>query len=793
VISSVKKHLGLSVSHELLAINDDKTRLQHFYAGYKVINSIVVTNPYGFGGSVYQFDDIQIRFELKESEARDLITSQLKIDGSVKSISAVLYPQHSSIHPTYEVSIEHNTDQSRSEIVYISAATREILYREPHAIPHNTPVIARSLYDGIVFTEAYLVDDIYNMSHSNLDFRTFDLDSATHTIFGREIQGDQSVFQTDHDAVQAHYALGSTLDYYALRHGRESYDNQGSPVSAYINYGDGISNAFWTQGNLLLGGGDGIHYDDMSTVDIVGHEFTHGVIQHTADLRYSGESGALNESFADIFGEMSEFFARGKCDWRAGQQVGLSSRVRSRSFRDPNSVNLPDTYQGRAWINAECGAPVGINDFCGVHTNSSVQNKWFYILSNGETGVNDNGDNYHVTGITANAAAAIAYKNLTEYLWTTSSFHDARQGAILAAREIYGEGSIQEISTTNAWYAVGVGEAYDDVTQIEEQADSISHLAVAINNITAETVSLIWSRVDTLVDTITYDVVLDGDVMISTTDTIATLIGLLPSNRYDLMVQGYNDSILVVISDTVSFITLGEEVEPGELAAFYFEEGLDRWRVSSDDAAWYQGSFSPEGRGSIRLRDHSDKNMILSPWISTPLGSTIDVSLSLYAWSVEFGEDVTIEYRGRDSLWHTLQTYRSMFDFRNDQTTALALTFDAVNNSEIQFRIYLDASANTDHIYLDEFVVVSGQASQTFNPLISDIKLWPNPVIDLLNVDLGLQSSTLQLYNLSGQLVFKITQQEGLQSIDLSHLQSGVYHLDISSGNQHNSYPIVKD
>jgi len=63
----------------------------------------------------------------------------------------------------------------------------------------------------------------------------------------------------------------------ALRHGRESYDNEGSPVNAYINYGDRSGIAFWSQGSLLLAGGDDVHYDDMSAVDIVGHEFTHGV------------------------------------------------------------------------------------------------------------------------------------------------------------------------------------------------------------------------------------------------------------------------------------------------------------------------------------------------------------------------------------------------------------------------------------------------------------------------------------------------------------------------------------
>ena len=792
--SAIKNHLKLSDRHELLAITDGGKRLQHYYAGYEVVNSIVVTNPYGFGGSVYQFEDIAIDFDLHESEVSEIITSLLKLESDTDmSVRAVLYPSHSSIHPAYEISITHATDLSHSETVYISASSGDILYREPLTIPHNTPVIGRSLYDGLIFTDVYREGDTYNMSHPNLDYKTYDLDGATHTIFGQEIQGDQGIFQTDHDAVQAHYALGSTLDYYALRHGRESYDNEGSPVSAYINYGNQSSSAFWSQGNLLLGGGDGVHYDDMAAVDIVGHEFTHGVIQHTADLRYAGESGALNESFADIFGEMSEFFSRGKCDWRAGQQVGLSSRVRFRSFRDPNSVNHPDTYRGELWVNPECGTPVGINDFCGVHTNSSVQNKWFYILANGETGVNDNEDHYHVTGITPNAAAAIAYKNLTEYLWPTSTFEDARQGAILAAREIYGEGSMQEVSTTNAWYAVGVGQPYVELPQPEEQIDSISHLAVTVIDITTQSAALSWSRVDSLMDTLWYQVVLDGDVVLSTSDTSALIAGLLPSSLYSLLVKGYRDSVLVGLSDTIGLHTVADESLTGELAAFFFEEGLDDWSVSSDDAELYFGSFSPEGNGSIRLRDDYDNNMILSPWIKVPIGSPIDGSLSLYAWSVEFGEDVTIEYRGRDSMWHTIQTYRSMFDFRNDQATPLSFSFENINHSDIQFRVFLDATANTDHVYFDEFVITSGRFNPSFNPVVNTAELWPNPVTDLLNVNIGPQPSTVQVYDLSGKLVFKSIPHEGLLGIDLSHLQSGLYLLEISTENQHDSYPIVKN
>ena len=134
-----------------------------------------------------------------------------------------------------------------------------------------------------------------------------------------------------------------------------------------------------------------------------------------------------------------------------------------------------------------------------------------------------------------------------------------------------------------------------------------------------------------------------------------------------------------------------------------------------------------------------------------------------------------------------------MFDFRNDQSTPLSFSFENINHSDIQFRVFLDATANTDHVYFDEFVVTNGRPNPSFNPVVNTTELWPNPVTDLLNVNIGPQPSTVQVYDLSGKLVFKSIQQEGLLSIDLSHLQSGLHILEISTENQHDSYPIVKD
>ena len=146
----------------------------------------------------------------------------------------------------------------------------------------------------------------------------------------------------------------------------------------------------------------------------------------------------MNESFSDIFGTAIEFFIEGSlsADWLIGEDITLYSPFVIRSMQNPNLAWCPDTYGGLYW------------DFQSeeVHTNSGVQNFWFYLLSVGGSGVNDNGDPYSVTGIGIDDAAKIAYRNLTVYLTPTSNYHNSRAGSINAAADLFGVGSQQYLS-----------------------------------------------------------------------------------------------------------------------------------------------------------------------------------------------------------------------------------------------------------------------------------------------------------------------------------------------------------
>ncbi len=265
---------------------------------------------------------------------------------------------------------------------------------------------------------------------------------------------NQAFFDEDPTANEVHWATQKTYEYFLNVHNRNSLDSSGMALYSWIHYGTDYNNAFWNGSWMTYGDGDSILFTSLTSPDVVAHEIVHGLTDFTADLNYSYESGALNESFSDIFGEVAERYMRGSNDWLMGADFTvLAGKNCIRDMSNPNSVTAltqqPDTYLGNYWYD-------GSGDNGGVHYNSGVQNYWFYLLSEGGLGTNDNWYTYHVNGIGMDKAANIAYRNLTVYLSETSQYTDARAGAIQAAIDLYGAGSNEAIQTEEAWCAVGL-------------------------------------------------------------------------------------------------------------------------------------------------------------------------------------------------------------------------------------------------------------------------------------------------------------------------------------------------
>ena len=251
----------------------------------------------------------------------------------------------------------------------------------------------------------------------------------------------------DQYATDAHWGAEKTYDYYKVKYNRNSIDNAGFAIKSYVHYSTNYFNAFWDGSRMTYGDGDASDGNKpLTALDVCGHEITHGLTSFTSNLTYSGESGAMNEGFSDIFGTAIEFYARpSNADWLIGKDF-----YTIRSMSNPNAYSQPDTYQGTYWY-------TGSGDNGGVHTNSGVLNYWFYLLSVGGSGTNDKGTAFNVTGIGIDKAAAIAFRLNTVYLVSTSKYADARTKAITAAQDLYGATSAEATQTANAWTAVGVG------------------------------------------------------------------------------------------------------------------------------------------------------------------------------------------------------------------------------------------------------------------------------------------------------------------------------------------------
>jgi Zn-dependent metalloprotease len=279
----------------------------------------------------------------------------------------------------------------------------------------------------------------------------------------------------DNAALDAHWGAAKTYDYFIGEHNRNSYDANGAQIRSYVHVDNNYDNAFWNGSVMSYGDGSSNgnegngNFDALTSIDVAAHEIGHAVCSFTADLAYQRESGGLNEGFSDIWGAAVEHFAKGNGNdlapsaavWLIGDEIDRrSGSVGLRSMSNPKERSQPDTYGGTYWQNPNCGVPTQVNDYCGVHTNSGVLNYWFYLLTAGGNGTNDVSDAYNVTAIGIAKAAKIAYRTESVYLSANSTFANARTGSIQSAEELYGAGSQEVISTTNAWYAVGVGDEF---------------------------------------------------------------------------------------------------------------------------------------------------------------------------------------------------------------------------------------------------------------------------------------------------------------------------------------------
>ncbi|MBB6419721.1 M4 family metallopeptidase [Streptomyces sp. AK010] len=260
-------------------------------------------------------------------------------------------------------------------------------------------------------------------------------------------------------AVDAQYGTDVTWDYYKKVHGRSGIAGDGKGSFNRVHYGKDYNNAFWDDNCFCMtyGDGDGKLMGPLVSLDVAGHEMSHGVTSKTAALTYSGESGGLNEATSDIFGTLVEFHAANaedRGDWLIGEKV-----VRSGLGREALRFMDKPSKDGKS---ADCwNARLGDLD---VHYSSGVGNHFAYLLAEGSGKKSLGGvaydsptcDGSTVTGIGRAKLGKIWYRALTVYMTSSTNYAAARTATLSAAKDLYGGDSTEQKAVAAAWKAVAV-------------------------------------------------------------------------------------------------------------------------------------------------------------------------------------------------------------------------------------------------------------------------------------------------------------------------------------------------
>ncbi len=367
----------------------------------------------------------------------------------------------SSLKLAYKFNIYAVEPLSRAN-VFVDAQSGEIL--DSKSLICNTDVVgsAVTMYSGTVtMTSDNTGTNAYRLRETGrgLGINTYNMNNTTNYT-QTDFTNTSSTWNlpgTDQAAADAHWGAEKTYDYYKNIHNRNSIDGNGYALNSYMHYSTNFVNAYWDGTEMTYGDGDVSQgFLMMTALDVCGHEITHGLTSFTSMLNGGGtdEASALNEGNSDIFGTTIENYARpNQWDWIIGGDItcttaGVPNHAGIRDMSNPKNIGQPNCYMGTNWDpNGEC------------HNNNGPFIYWYYLLCQGGSGTNDIGSVWNVTGITMAEAKFIAFRGNTVYFTQNTTYADARTAMIEAATDLYGICSQELASTTNAWYAVGVGAA----------------------------------------------------------------------------------------------------------------------------------------------------------------------------------------------------------------------------------------------------------------------------------------------------------------------------------------------
>ncbi|MFK8057326.1 MAG: M4 family metallopeptidase [Saprospiraceae bacterium] len=385
----------------------------------------------------------------------DVTGKPLRVDGTSNDIALSAesprlvyvdrqYPNYTgSLVLAYEVEIGPGVSH---RAMYLDANNGKLITSIP-LVAHNT--VPGTVETGYYGTQNVMVDQVgansYRLVDSTrgvivLNSQNQEINS-TSSAFGL-LAGDKGGMAND-----VFYGSSRFYDLLKDKFGWLGVDGQGEFFLSTVANTDGdLVNAFWSGERATFGGGS-CHFDPLTTMDVVGHEFAHGITQRTSALIYAGQSGALNEGMSDIYGKALELYEQpGQFTWTLGNRFADSEYAKPfRSMEDPNIYNKPKAVGGSFW-----------NDGAGVHTNSGPLGHWFYLLVEGGSGTNDLGTAYNVQSVGLDIAFNVAFQLNRDYLTETSGYQDAFTNCMVLVETLYGASSSTYTSFAEAWKAIGL-------------------------------------------------------------------------------------------------------------------------------------------------------------------------------------------------------------------------------------------------------------------------------------------------------------------------------------------------
>ncbi|SFH86729.1 M4 family metallopeptidase [Halpernia frigidisoli] len=594
----------------------------------------------------------------------------------------------------------------------------------------------------------------------------------------------------DNAALDAHWGVTNTYDYFKTNFNRNSYDNAGAALKSYVHYSSAYENAYWSGSEMIYGDGAST-FSTLTSLDVTAHELGHAVCQATANLVYSRESGAINEGLSDIWGAVVEnAYAPAKQNFLIGEDITKVSPGYLRSMSDPNSgySKQPDTYKGTYWqaATSTC-SPTNNNDQCGVHTNSGVLNHFFYILTQGKIGTNDLGNAFNVTGIGFVNSAKIIYRMETAYLSATSTYDNVKTYAIQSAKDLFGADSPEAIATQNALYAVGLGTAYTTSTADTVAPSAPSNLAATGTTSTATNLS--WTASTDNVAVSSYDVYRNSVLLGNTATTSTSVTGLTASTAYTFYVKAKDAAGNVSAnSNTISVTTLA-----GTAVAYCASQGN-----STADEKIGKVTFGTINNTSTGTSGYENYTTL---WTDATKGSAYAITITPKWTSTTYNEAyaVFIDYNQDGDFSDAGET---VFTKAASKTTPVsasitipstALTGNTRMRVSMKYNAVPTACEAFSYGQVEDYTI-NIKAVGTVSSLVgltteSAVSIYPNPVKDVLNVNIK-GDYTYQIFSANGQSVLAGNATD--KTVNVAKLPVGLYILKITQGGKTSSHKLIK-